>query len=119
MDKPQPEHIMVAGIDVGTFEEERPLPVLERIDLETKEVGSYEVPITDRVRRALAIGLVIVLTSTILGPFGLLVYIARGLEPAMRWTAEKEWLTVIFGPLVTLVATVLGYYFGSKSNGGG
>jgi hypothetical protein len=68
------------------------------------------------VRRDLAKWLLVMLAVVVLGS-GIPVILALGWpEPATSWwLIEKEWLQIVFAPLVTLVATVLGYYFGSRS----
>jgi hypothetical protein len=62
----------------------------------------------ERVRGALAIGLLITLGMVVVAAF---VAIWTG------WMSEpdvKDLLTVIFGPIVALTGSALGFYFGGK-----
>ncbi len=69
------------------------------------------IPYTDRVRGRIAERLIWLLTGVVVLAFASLWRI----EPAPGAGELKELLTVLFGPLVALVAAAVGYYFGGKA----
>jgi hypothetical protein len=69
------------------------------------------IPYTDRVRGRIAERLIWLLCGVVLFAFASLWRI----EPPPAAADLKELLTVLFGPLVALVAAAVGYYFGGKA----
>jgi hypothetical protein len=65
----------------------------------------------ERTRKLLAVGVLTVFGTMAVGPYALLICRLLTLEQV------KELMVIQFGPVTTMAATALGFYFGRRNGG--
>lgn len=93
-----------SALDVLTAEGFSELPVYEPV------VENYD-PTKDRelMRGVIALSLVVLLVLIVLAPIGVVIWV-----PSVPFETIKSMLELILSPVVALVGSAVGFYFGGK-----